>query len=79
MLTTDNPDEDSDKRLFKKLGLQPARIREASDEAQSAQLLDEIAEQVSPSLFYDATSVEKNNVGVTSINTSNIGVSSETR
>jgi len=79
LLTTDNPDEDSDKRLFKKLGLQPARIREASDEAQSAQLLDEIAEQVSPSLFYDATRIEKNSVDVTSINTSNIGVSSETR
>jgi len=55
LLTTDNPDEDSDKRLFRKLGLQPARIREASDEAQSAQLLDEIAEQASPSLFYDAS------------------------
>ncbi|CAM2870191.1 biotin synthase BioB [Moritella viscosa] len=66
LLTTDNPDEDSDKRLFRKLGLQPARIREASDEAQSAQLLDEIAEQASPSLFYDATAVNTKNVGATS-------------
>ncbi|GIC77480.1 biotin synthase BioB [Moritella sp. F3] len=59
LLTTDNPDEDSDKLLFKKLGLHPARIREASDEAQSAQLLDEIAEQASPSLFYDASVVSE--------------------
>lgn len=54
LLTTDNPDEDSDKRLFRKLGLTPARVREASDEAQSNQLLDEIADQANPPLFYEA-------------------------
>lgn len=55
LLTTDNPDEDRDKQLFTKLGLVPESTRAASDEAQTAQLLDEIAEQQTPSLFYDAS------------------------
>ena len=57
LLTTDNPDEDSDKRLFRKLGLTPARVREASDEGQSSQLMGEIADQANPPLFYDAANV----------------------
>lgn len=55
LLTTDNPDEDRDKQLFTKLGLIPESTRAASDEAQTAQLLDEIAEQQTPPLFYDAS------------------------
>ncbi len=55
LLTTSNPETDTDKMLFKKLGLRPERSREHSDETQQAVLQAAIAENQTSDLFYDAS------------------------
>ncbi|AWL11811.1 Biotin synthase [Saliniradius amylolyticus] len=55
LLTTSNPDEDSDVQLFKKLGINTERGRDYSDEAHESVLRDAVAEKESEALFYDAS------------------------
>ena len=57
LLTTSNPDESSDMQLFRKLGINPERGREHSDEAHEAALLDAVASKTTDALFYDASAV----------------------
>ncbi|ALS98540.1 biotin synthase BioB [Lacimicrobium alkaliphilum] len=55
LLTTSNPEEDSDVRLFNKLGINTERSREYSDEAHEAVLIDTLNSQKTDALFYDAS------------------------
>jgi biotin synthase len=55
LLTTSNPEEDSDVRLFNKLGINTERSREYSDEAHEAVLMDTLNNQKADALFYDAS------------------------
>ncbi len=60
LLTTPNPDEDSDMQLFKKLGINSVEISQKPDEVQKNELLDQVVERVAArpgkdDLFYDAT------------------------
>ncbi|WP_088328641.1 biotin synthase BioB [Lacimicrobium sp. SS2-24] len=55
LLTTSNPEEDSDVRLFKKLGINTERRREYSDEAHEAVLKDALHDKQTDTLFYDAS------------------------
>lgn len=59
LLTTPNPDEDSDMRLFRKLGINQAAVIAKPDEMQAVDLLEQVAQQqVQPQasdLFYDAS------------------------
>ncbi len=55
LLTTDNPEADSDRQLFNKLGINPEQREEASDEAHEQALLSQIQDQKNESLFYDAS------------------------
>ncbi|SEG40541.1 biotin synthase BioB [Vibrio hangzhouensis] len=60
LLTTPNPDEDTDLQLFKKLGINREETSQKPDEIQENELLDQVATRVAarPSqddLFYDAT------------------------
>ncbi|MCJ2375410.1 biotin synthase BioB [Vibrio sp. ZSDZ34] len=60
LLTTPNPDEDSDLQLFKKLGINRHEVSQKPDEIQENELLDRVVERVAarPSkddLFYDAS------------------------
>lgn len=55
LLTTSNPEEDSDVRLFNKLGINTERSREYSDEAHEAVLMDTLNSQKTDALFYDAS------------------------
>lgn len=60
LLTTPNPDEDSDLQLFKKLGVNRIQVSQKPDQIQEGELLDKVIERVAsrPSkgdLFYDAT------------------------
>ncbi|MGR5221188.1 biotin synthase BioB [Vibrio parahaemolyticus] len=60
LLTTPNPDEDTDLQLFKKLGINREETTQKPDEIQENELLDQVATRVAarPSqddLFYDAT------------------------
>ncbi|GGD52991.1 biotin synthase BioB [Lacimicrobium alkaliphilum] len=55
LLTTSNPEEDSDVQLFKKLGINTERSREYSDEAHEAVLMDTLNSQQTDALFYDAS------------------------
>ena len=57
LLTTTNPDEHFDKKLFKKLGINSEQSKDFSDETKEAALLEQIQEQSSPKekeLFYEA-------------------------
>ncbi len=60
LLTTPNPDEDSDMQLFKKLGINCVETSQKPDEVQQNELLDQVAERVAArpgkdDLFYDAS------------------------
>lgn len=54
LLTTSNPDTDEDVQLFRKLGINPERTRDYSDEAHSSMLMDAVREKSEESLFYNA-------------------------
>lgn len=57
LLTTTNPDEHFDKKLFKKLGINSEQGKDFSDETKEAALLEQIQEQSKPAeqeLFYEA-------------------------
>lgn len=57
LLTTTNPDEHFDKKLFKKLGINSEQSKDFSDETKEAALLEQIQEQSKPAeqeLFYEA-------------------------
>ena len=54
LLTTDNPQADSDRRLFERLGIQPEQREEHSDAAQMAAIEHSVQEQRNAHLFYDA-------------------------
>lgn len=54
LLTTDNPESDADMMLFKKLGINPERRHDVSDEAHSLALADAINDQHSTPLFHAA-------------------------
>ena len=59
LLTTTNPDEHFDQKLFKKLGINSEQSRDYSDETKEAALLEQISEQSSEKpkaedLFYEA-------------------------
>lgn len=55
LLTTSNPDTHEDVQLFRKLGINAERTRAYSDEAHEQALQEEIQQQASDNLFYDAT------------------------
>ncbi|MCZ0750912.1 biotin synthase BioB [Aeromonas enteropelogenes] len=56
LLTTPNPDENSDMQLFKRLGIRPAQRAQKPDQVQEEELLVEVSRQNEPrDLFYDAT------------------------
>ena len=60
LLTTPNPDEDSDMQLFKKLGVNSHQVAQKPDEVQEHELLDRVAERVASrpdknDLFYEAS------------------------
>lgn len=48
LLTTDNPDADSDRQLFNKLGIHPEQREGVSDEAHQQALMDQIQQQNKP-------------------------------
>ena len=54
LLTTPNPETDKDLLLFKKLGINPEKGRDYSDEAHEAVLREAVQEQQQEKLFYDA-------------------------
>jgi biotin synthase len=57
LLTTGNPDEHFDQKLFKKLGINSEKGRDYSDETKEAALLEKISEQAKPKekeMFYEA-------------------------
>lgn len=56
LLTTSNPETHEDVTLFKKLGINSAQTRDYSDAAHEAALLEEIEDNTSQHLFYDAAS-----------------------
>ena len=60
LLTTPNPDEDSDMQLFNKLGINSQQVSQKPDEIEASELLDRVVERVAsrPSkddLFYYAS------------------------
>ena len=60
LLTTPNPDEDTDMQLFKKLGINSQEVAQKPDEIQENELLDQVVERVAArpakdDMFYDAT------------------------
>ncbi|MCL9782334.1 biotin synthase BioB [Vibrio sp. S4M6] len=60
LLTTPNPDEDSDMQLFKRLGINSQHVSQKPDEIQESELLDQVVERVAArptedDLFYDAS------------------------
>ncbi|MDN3715687.1 biotin synthase BioB [Vibrio breoganii] len=60
LLTTPNPDEDSDMQLFKKLGINTLATSQKPDQIQEHELLEQVTERVAArptkdDLFYDAT------------------------
>ncbi|MDX3774238.1 biotin synthase BioB [Chromatiaceae bacterium AAb-1] len=52
LLTTDNPEADSDMQLFKKLGIVPEQRHDVSDEAHTLALANAIKEQQNPPLYH---------------------------
>jgi len=60
LLTTANPEADSDRLLFQKLGIRPEqRKQQHSDDAQQAALMDAVQKQRSDAFFYDAGQAAK--------------------
>ncbi|MFM5741717.1 biotin synthase BioB [Aeromonas veronii] len=56
LLTTPNPDENSDMQLFKRLGIRLAQRAQKPDQVQEEELLAEVSRQSEPTeMFYDAT------------------------
>lgn len=57
LLTTENPEASKDMQLFARLGIEPEKLPSDSDEAQIAQLEDDIAanQARNTNMFYDAT------------------------
>lgn len=60
LLTTPNPDEDTDMQLFKKLGVNSEQVAQKPDQIQEHELLDRVAERVAArpnkdDLFYEAS------------------------
>ena len=54
LLTTPNPETDTDMQLFKRLGINAEKTRDYSDEAHEAILLEAVQEKQEEKLFYDA-------------------------
>lgn len=54
LLTTPNPETDTDMQLFKRLGINAEKTRDYSDEAHEAVLLEAVQEKQEEKLFYDA-------------------------
>jgi len=55
LLTTDNPEADSDRQLFRKLGIRPEQRQQChSDEDEEAALVRELEQERDRHLFYDA-------------------------
>lgn len=57
LLTTENPEASKDMQLFARLGIEPEKLSSDSDEAQIAQLEEDIAanQARNTNMFYDAT------------------------
>ncbi|TDO98274.1 biotin synthase BioB [Marinomonas balearica] len=55
LLTTDNPEADQDRMLFKKLGINPEQREEHSDEAVVEAIESQVREQAEAKMFYDAS------------------------
>jgi len=55
LLTTANPDENSDMQLFARLGIQPEQRSQKPDVMQEQALMEAVMEQEDNALFYDAT------------------------
>ncbi|USD64375.1 biotin synthase BioB [Vibrio sp. SCSIO 43136] len=60
LLTTPNPDEDTDMQLFNKLGINSHHVSQKPDQVQEQELLGQVAERVAArptkdDLFYDAS------------------------
>ncbi|MGB5804750.1 MAG: biotin synthase BioB [Vibrio anguillarum] len=60
LLTTPNPDEDSDMQLFKKLGINSQQVSQKPDEVAESELLERVVKRVAArptkdDLFYDAS------------------------
>ncbi|MGC7891592.1 biotin synthase BioB [Vibrio anguillarum] len=60
LLTTPNPDEDSDMQLFKKLGINSQQVSQKPDEIAESELLERVVKRVAArpnkdALFYDAS------------------------
>ncbi len=53
LLTTDNPDADSDRMLFNKLGIHPEERESVSDEAHEHALMDQIRDQQEDSPYHE--------------------------
>ncbi len=56
LLTTSNPDADEDVQLFRKLGINPEKTRDYSDEAHESVLMDALQDKTEESLFHNAAS-----------------------
>lgn len=54
LLTTENPEADADMQLIKKLGMNPEKAEDYSDEAVAASLSSKVADKASSALFYPA-------------------------
>ncbi|MFC3031333.1 biotin synthase BioB [Pseudoalteromonas fenneropenaei] len=54
LLTTENPEADTDMALLRKLGMRPERREDYSDEAYEASLSSAIADKATSELFYEA-------------------------
>ena len=54
LLTTENPEADADMNLLKKLGMNPEKRQDYSDEAYEASLSSKIADKATSELFYEA-------------------------
>lgn len=55
LLTTGNPEADKDRMLFEKLGIQPERRHDVSDEAVTEAIAAQAKAQNEAKFFYDAT------------------------
>ncbi|ADZ92467.1 biotin synthase BioB [Marinomonas mediterranea] len=55
LLTTDNPEADQDRMLFKKLGINPEQREEHSDEAVVEAIESQARQQAESKMFYDAS------------------------
>jgi len=58
LLTTDNPEADRDRQLFRRLGIQPEQREEHSDDVHYAALEQAVLQQRSSEQFYDAAAVQ---------------------